>query len=236
MRGLIFVGLIFVSLSGWATIDSEADVFVPYTPSQASNEFSYLAENWGEKYTNAQMFCLTSYMYMDLYSSSSLPKYEFMVEPYNIPTFPKEYGPVQINLLADGIIKVQTDWDKFDKYVQLNPKDWNSPMVQEPEFTIDVSGYDQSTKAGRLQSIVMAKLAVISLHYNLAQYGALFRLKLEIKGLPTDQKEFKKEGFSTVFAKTQYPYSGPSPVAKAFYEELLAKDFCPDTYKKAKSF
>lgn len=230
---VFFVGL-FITFSAHATIDSEGKVLIPYTPAQAANDLEFLANNWNEPWTNTQMYCFAPYLYMDYVSSSALPQYEFMMKPFHIPTYPQE-GTVQINEFADGIIQIKTDWDKFEKYVYLDPKDWNT-VVHLPEFTVDVSGYDQTTKVGRLKALIMAKLAVISLHYNLGQYGQLFRLKLDIIGLPQDQSEFIKPGFSRVLAQTAFPYSGPSPVAQNFYDELIARDFCDGVYKKAKSF
>lgn len=234
MKMLLLVGAILFGLNAFATVDSEGEVLIPYTPAQAGMDFEYLAQNWSDEYSNTKMYCMANFMYFDHYSSSALPKYEFMMKPFYIPSYPSNYEDVQLNALADGVIKVVTDWEKFDKYVSLDPNSWKT--IHEPEFTVDVSGYDQSTKAGRLQAITMAKLAIISLHYNMAQYGSLFRLTIEVKGLPANQNEFAKPGFTKVVAKTNFPYSGPSPVAQNFYEELLAKDFCQKDYDTAKSF
>lgn len=226
-----------VSAVSFATVDSIGSGKIPYSPVHAAISFEDLTEDWGGNYANTKGYCMTSFMYYDHYSSSALPQFDYMMKPFHIPSFPEEHGLQQINELADGVVKITTDWEKFEQYVALEPdKAWESPLVHEPEFVVDVSGYDKSTKAGRLESITMAKLAVISLHYNLSGYGSLFRLKIEVVGLPEDQSEFAKEGFSLAVAKTVYPYSRPSPLAQAYYKDLISEDFCGRVAREVKTF
>lgn len=233
----------FYSISGWSTVDSIGKGFIPYSPAQ-EGIYSYddLAENWNTEYASTQSFCMTTFMYYDSYSSSEIPKYSFMMKPFNIPLYPEMevdggvVSTVQINELADGKLKVETDWDLFEQYVEIGNSNGWSTYIKEPTFKIDVSAYDQSTKGGRLEAITKAKLAVISLHYNLGTYGNLFRLTVEITGLPEDQSEFSKEGFTPIPAVTKFPYSGPSPLAQVFYKELLSPYSCEKTLEEVSKF
>lgn len=240
---IITVAISLYGFNGWTTVDSIGKGFIPYSPAQ-EGIYSYddLAKNWNTEYASTQSFCMTTFMYYDSYSSSEIPKYSFMMEPFTIPLYPQievdgeVQKSVQINELADGKLKVETDWDLFEQYVEVGNSDGWSTYIKEPTFKIDVSAYDQSTKGGRLEAITKAKLAVISLHYNLAAYGRLFRLTVEITGLPSDQSEFKKEGFTPIPAVTKFPYSGPSPLAQAFYKELLAPYSCEKTLEEVSQF
>ncbi len=228
----------FAIMSGAsATIDSIGRVHIPYSPLHAGDSFERLANRWDRQFASAKMFCFAESMYWDEYSSSNLPTFQRMVMPYEIPVVPgnnPDFQTYQINKLALAKVKVITSWEMFDKYVKEGVD--NNIWVNEPEFIIDVTEYDKSTKAGRLEAIVMAKLAIISLHYNLALYGQFFRLNVEVKGLPADQSEFIKEGFTAIKAKTNFPYSGPSPVAQEFYQELISEEFCSRSLDIAKTF
>lgn len=233
----------FYSSFALSTVDSVGKGFIPYSPPQeALHSFENLAQHWDKDYASTQVYCLTTFMYWDGVSSTAIPKYEFMMEPFSIPNFPvyEHEGEVvdsmQINELADGKLKVETNWDLFEQYAEIGNKDQWYNSIHEPTFKIDVSAYDKSTKGGRLEAITKAKLAVISLHYNLGRYGRPFRLTVEITGLPEDQTEFYKEGFNPIPAKTNLPYTGPSPLAQKFYKELLSPYSCEEIREEVSGF
>ena len=239
MNKLIFIMMfLFVaSFQASATLDSEAIVKVPYSPVHGEMDFEYLVSNWSDKWANTKMYCFVDRMYYDQYSSSSIPQYQFMQAPYDIPVYPADTAmgdTVQVNQLADNKVKIVATWEDLDNFVeqQINADngsakqmDIESIWIHEPTITVDVSAYDKSTAAGRLEAITKAKLAIISIHYNLAR-GSFFKATINVVGLPADQSEFVKDGFGQVLAQTQYPYSKPSPLANRYYDELISEEFC----------
>ncbi len=228
---LVLVGL-FVSFQVGATVDSHGLYFFPYETAQ---EGAYISNNGSD--VDVKAFCFQQGIYFDGYSSSAIPGFEMIAKPVMVPAigyFTRdkdgnlvEQNMVQLNKLADSRLKLVVDWDMFEKWEKAQ-----GYYIHEPEFVVDVTGFDQSTAQGRFEASYYAKLAVAALNYNMAykvyQYKTLrpdYRMDIKIVGLP-DQSEFNME---PAVAVTQYKYSYGSPLAKKYFDELISDEFCKDS-------
>jgi uncharacterized protein (TIGR03382 family) len=107
----------------------------------------------------------------------------------------------------------------FDSYASGPSGD---VLEYEAELDVtDLSAENGTEIEGRQKTITQAKLALLALAKNLKESSpsGLYRLKVSFKGLPS------QTGLTgqPVYAKSNWPYTGASPVLAAYENELIMK-------------
>ncbi len=247
---LIAIGLCSPAL---ATVDSHGQYYFAYETAQESAyvlEDSDMIDIYGGE-INQKAFCLQPGIFFDGYSSSSVPTYEMMTKPVVVPAvgyfqqdvndengngdttdlIPQEM--IQLNYLADEKLKLIVDWEKVDNWVKSN-----GHYDYEPEFTIDLSAFDLSTKQGRFLALTKAKVLIATLNYSIAMrvYNSQgmrpdYRMTINVVGGPSVSEQRAEFPVEPIYPSTNYPYSYGSPLAKKYFDEIVSSDFCSGVVK-----